>query len=368
LQSDLKNVGIITHAANAILNTNNFDIACNTYSPASGATLNLGTSKIQIDGYGNAWFANAGFNFTSSVGSEIRMMNSKNFLKTFYGAGKNYGNTVLVFHLNSVASEISGSNTIGLRTFGVNELGKLNLPASVTQTLTSWDVNGRAAGTVLVSPTFMTYNNAPSPYVITASEYQPPYAIFRAFDGKTNTFAHSLNALTTEPWTVHIDLGSSTHVGSYVLQARPDAVNHSFKDWTLQGSNDNSSWTTCDTRVNETVMTALERRTYICASPGTFRYWRWVVTASSGTHAEIGGLELYGTITDQYVDMVSTLAGTQASLVSSAPVNSDYISVKDNAASGNTFTAGSNSINNGNNTGWTFIPPPSKDTRAIIMA
>lgn len=367
LQSDLIHLGPISQTG-GVLNTNGYRLSGATYtSTASGATLNLSTSKLLLAGSGSVCNMHAASTFSSSAGAEIRLLNGNN-PKTFLGNGRNYGNTVLAVNLTNQPAVVSGSNTLGLRTFGVGQLGALQFTLGTTQTLTSWNVNGRAAGTVMVSPDFMLFNNAPSPYVITATEYQPPYAGFRAFDGDPNTFAHSLNALTTEAWVVKIDLGFATQVSSYVVQARSGGVNHSFKNWTLEGSDNDSTWSICDTRVNEPNMTSIERRTYTCTTPATFRYWRWVVTASWGTHAEVGALELYGTIAAQLVVLSSTMPGSQSNFVSSAAVNSVFINVKDNAASGNTFAAGVGSIDSGNNTGWTFPPPVVVQPRAIIMA
>lgn len=55
------------------------------------------------------------------------------------------------------------------------------------------------------------------------------------------------------------------------------------KNWTLQASNDGSTWTTKDTQTNQTSWSVNETREYSFVSGGTrYRYWRLNVTAVNG--------------------------------------------------------------------------------------
>jgi F5/8 type C domain len=149
-----------------------------------------------------------------------------------------------------------------------------------------------------VSPINMWANNQPVPYVVSASgsyvggAYEPA----NAFDGNPATMAHSDTDLATKPYWIKIDLGRRTFVNQYKYQSRSDGVYHQWKTWVLEGSNDDSSWTLVDTIVNELVFLASEVRTYVCDAPGTFRYWRWTVTASQATYADCASLELWSAV------------------------------------------------------------------------
>ena len=68
------------------------------------------------------------------------------------------------------------------------------------------------------------------------------------------------------------------------------------KDFMLQGSDDNSSWTTLDTENNQTGWTADETRSYLLDSPGTYSYYKLLISAAEGSDTYIGfrEIELWG--------------------------------------------------------------------------
>jgi hypothetical protein len=151
----------------------------------------------------------------------------------------------------------------------------------------------------IVSPKNMTSNAAPAPYVTsTISEYAGGYEAWRAFDADAATLWHTATPITSEgtPW-IKIDLGTPKKVSTYKYQARSPSNGQSWKDWVLDGSNDNSTWTRVDTVVGEPNTTPAEVRTFACDAPGTFRYWRWTITATWGTYAEAASLELHESLT-----------------------------------------------------------------------
>jgi hypothetical protein len=146
----------------------------------------------------------------------------------------------------------------------------------------------------IVSPKNMTSNTAPAPFGTAAiSEYAGGYEAWRAFDADPATLWHTATPATSEgtPW-IKVDLGTPRTVTSYKYQARSPSNGQSWRNWVLDGSNDNVNWTRVDTVVNEPNTTPAEIRTFTCDTPGAFRFWLWTITATWGTYAEAASLEL----------------------------------------------------------------------------
>ena len=93
--------------------------------------------------------------------------------------------------------------------------------------------------------------------------------------------------------------GTRQKVTSYTLTAQnADAANRSPASWTLQGSNDGSTWTTLDTITGQANWTAEEKRTYTINSPGSYEYYKIVISAragSGGNKVALREMELIGT-------------------------------------------------------------------------
>jgi hypothetical protein len=67
----------------------------------------------------------------------------------------------------------------------------------------------------------------------------------------------------------------------------------------MVGSNNGSTWTTLDTRTNETAWASAETRSYLCTVLGTpYRYFRLKITANNGdtTFTQIAELHFYENI------------------------------------------------------------------------
>jgi regulation of enolase protein 1 (concanavalin A-like superfamily) len=80
------------------------------------------------------------------------------------------------------------------------------------------------------------------------------------------------------------DFGASNAqtIKRYTITSANDVPARDPKDWQLLGSNDGSTWTTLDTRSNQSFATRFEAQTYSIASPGGYRYYRLNVTANGG--------------------------------------------------------------------------------------
>jgi len=126
----------------------------------------------------------------------------------------------------------------------------------------------------------------------------PPY---KAFDGVIG--ASGTNWLGQNSGIDWLQLDTS-NPGGYLLSSYKITVNtqpepaRAPKNWTMQGSNDGSTWTTLDTQTNQISWGSGEARTFTIGSPGTtyYRYFRVNITANNGdaTYTQICELNLYG--------------------------------------------------------------------------
>ncbi len=153
------------------------------------------------------------------------------------------------------------------------------------------------AGLTLFSPRNMTTNSLPTPFVASASsEFYSAFHAFKDNDGSSGTYWLGQNSGVD--W-LELDIGSgnSKILGAYDIKvnAIPEP-NRAPKNWTLQGSNDNSTWTTVDTRTNQTTWLKSQTRSYTCATQTTaYRYFRLNITANNGdaTYTQVDELFLY---------------------------------------------------------------------------
>lgn len=153
----------------------------------------------------------------------------------------------------------------------------------------------------------MTANNAPAPYVVSASgvlianTYEP----WKAFNDQyvpaspTNQTTGWYSQDSTPPWWLKVDLGSQKQiVGFYwskTMTTHQYAVDHFPKAWQLQGSNDNSVWTTVHSETAY-AMSGTGFDMYVPVStPGSYRYYRWWITGCQAvgmTHVGIDEIRL----------------------------------------------------------------------------
>ena len=139
-----------------------------------------------------------------------------------------------------------------------------------------------------ISPSNMTDNTTPAPYVASALTEYPGYSAWNCFNSTINSFWSSNGGLPT--W-IQIDLGSAQTVSKYMMQARKGVTYGQWLAWTLAGSPNGSSWTTVDTRT-QAVVTPGEARFYTI-TPVSYRYWRWTITSTNtGTDADCAQLAL----------------------------------------------------------------------------
>lgn len=85
-------------------------------------------------------------------------------------------------------------------------------------------------------------------------------------------------------------------VTQYTITSANDVSDRDPKSWTLQGSNNGSSWTTLNTQTNQTFTGRLQTRTFTFTNTTSYLYYRLNITAVySGTDAQLAEWELWAT-------------------------------------------------------------------------
>lgn len=84
-------------------------------------------------------------------------------------------------------------------------------------------------------------------------------------------------------------------VTGYTISSANDAPERDPLSWTLQGSNNGSSWTTMDTRTNQDFPNRYQTRTFSFTNTTAYTHYRLNLTNNSGTILQVGEIELFGT-------------------------------------------------------------------------
>lgn len=154
LSGALTLTGSLSHSGGTF-NTQGFTVTCTSYGASGGAakTITLGTSNIILTGTsGTPWNMNAA-NTINAVASNIQFTATTSGTRTFAGAGKVYS-TVTFGGQGTGSISISGANTFNtLTTNNTTSPFIVQFPASTTQTITNWGLNGTALNRISLRST-----------------------------------------------------------------------------------------------------------------------------------------------------------------------------------------------------------------------
>jgi hypothetical protein len=122
----------------------------------------------------------------------------------------------------------------------------------------------------------------------------------KAFDGYDQTKylmpSSPVTAAPTAAAPYYIYMRTAADVGlnvtGYDIISANDSPDRDLKDWTLQGSNNGSVWTDVDARTGELFATRFLKKSYICASPGTYSWYRLKITANNGNTSTNASIQL----------------------------------------------------------------------------
>lgn len=151
-----------------------------------------------------------------------------------------------------------------------------------------------------VAPHNMTSNTAPSPYVASASTVYSiggTWPAYLAFNGTLGVFGYWLATTNTGWLKLDFGLGNVKKIYGYGVQVNTiPEPNRAPRNWTLEGSNDDTTWSILDTVTGETSWSDGELRYYSCdVANASYRYFRLNVTLNNGDALlQVGELYLYG--------------------------------------------------------------------------
>ncbi len=145
----------------------------------------------------------------------------------------------------------------------------------------------------------MTSNTAPygTAFASQNGSTSDSSACWKAFDEATNT---SWKTTSTGTSFAGVDFGFNFTTGfvatGYTIALKDGDSNQAPKDWTFQGSNDGSSWTTLDTRANFTVGNTAatqwggygaQKKTFTFSNSTSYTRYKWVFTGSQSSGQEV---------------------------------------------------------------------------------
>lgn len=169
------------------------------------------------------------------------------------------------------------------------------------------------------APHNMTSNILPVPYVASASSAAGGNLPYLCFDGLILAGYAWISDLAATSW-LKIDLGANnTHkLDTYdITFATGQPLNYAPRDWTMEGSNNDSDWDVLDTVTGETAWAANEKRTFECDVKTTsYRYFKLNMSLSNtGSRFSIAELHFWaqwihhlaGTVKEKGNPVVRTL-------------------------------------------------------------
>ena len=153
-----------------------------------------------------------------------------------------------------------------------------------------------------------------------SSAYSGSYTAQYAFDNfwtSSNCWASLAAPTVANPQWLKYDFGTGNlkRVTKYTIRARlyTSDWNRCPKDWTFEGSNDNTTWTVLDTRTAETGWNTSsnppEKRIYTFSNNDYFQYYRINITGYGGgtspAYVSIGEMEMMSPVEDTYTNYTS---------------------------------------------------------------
>ena len=135
-------------------------------------------------------------------------------------------------------------------------------------------------------------NNTVVEKTVTASGGQSAYGegIDKLTDGSIDTKWYSGDS--SPPFWVQWEYNIPQVVTSYSMTSANDVQLRDPKNWTVKGSNDGMSWTTLDTKTNQTFSARKTKNTYTLSNTQAFKLYKFDLESGNGTHIQLSEMEL----------------------------------------------------------------------------
>lgn len=136
----------------------------------------------------------------------------------------------------------------------------------------------------------MTSNSAPSGLVSASSSYSatPPWV---AFSGLTSAGNGWITAGVGAPSWLQYQFAAEKKVEKYwiIPWSADNYPSRCITAWTLQGSNDGTTWTDLDTQsINYASLSITDRNIFTLSAPANYQYYRLYITANAGNDPYVG--------------------------------------------------------------------------------
>jgi len=151
-----------------------------------------------------------------------------------------------------------------------------------------------------ILPHNLASNSSNSPIVVSASSiWSGTFDAWYVLNGSSSGYWVS-SSTSSGWWKIDFGAGTTWTVISYEI-AMNNEPNRAPKNWTFEGSNDNTNWTVLDTVTNQTSWRGYETRGYTCDDISTaYRYFRFNISANNGDAAlALGEVYFYRAETNQ---------------------------------------------------------------------
>lgn len=136
--------------------------------------------------------------------------------------------------------------------------------------------------------------------IATASRYEEGHPPSHAFDDNIDTYWGTWPVHTFPQW-IKYELPSAKVVVKYTI--RGSIWDECPRNWTFQGSNDNSTWAVLDTRVGITGWGTQNKKEFIFWNATAYKYYKINITANNSIGPESGWAGGYA----QEIEMIEHL-------------------------------------------------------------
>lgn len=177
-----------------------------------------------------------------------------------------------------------------------------------------------------------------------STEYSGSYPAWKCADGGVSTWEYWVASTDTGWWKC--DFGSGYVADVRVVEIRANDVGGDTdrmpRDFTIQGSNNDSDWTTLKTVTGETGWSVEEKRSFICDVTGSYRYVRINVTDNNGdAYLSMAEVTFWGYL----FEVIGISVSDSGSSVDSLSVSVDaptvlYLDISDNVGASESIGAG----------------------------
>ncbi|RZA08317.1 MAG: carbohydrate-binding protein [Moraxellaceae bacterium] len=141
-------------------------------------------------------------------------------------------------------------------------------------------------------------------------------------------------------------------VNQYTITSANDAEERDPLNWTFQGSNDGTSWSTLDTRSNENFPNRYEKRRFNIGNSTAYHFYRINIVQNSGILFQLAELELFTNDLAGNGSSSSSKSSSSSSSSSSAPAFTRKIEAESYTAMNGVQLEATTDSGGGQNVGW----------------